>query len=371
MYLEEIRLVNFRNYRHETLSFSSGINVFIGDNAQGKTNLLEAVHVLSTSRSHRTFSDKDLVLWGEDEGSVLGTAYASGIRHQVSIKYRIGAGKSVEINGKRVRRSSELTSVLATVVFSPEDLQIVKGSPELRRRFLDSQLIQVSAAYRHAYREYTKALQHRNMMLRTYGPRLKRSGSDVVVWDRQITDHGSKLISLRHKAVRQLQRLGDDTYRTVAGGTERLNLAYLSTVTDRDEDDEEAIKEDFLSALERTFEESIARGITVVGPHRDDLAITINGKDTRSFASQGQQRTAVLAMKMAMLQFVEECLGDIPVLLLDDVMSELDEKRRKYLLSVVSDRVQTFITTTSPDIGNAISDSSAVYRIEGGRATRC
>lgn len=371
MYLEEIRLANFRNYRRETLSFSAGINVFVGDNAQGKTNLLEGVHVLSTSRSHRASSDKDLISWGEDECSVSGTAHASGIRHQVSVRYSINSGKSVEIDGKRIRRSSDLTPILATIVFSPEDLQIVKGSPGLRRRFLDSELIQVSAAYRHAYREYTRALQHRNTMLRTYRPRLRSSCSDVAVWDKQVVDHGSRLIALRYKAVRELRRLGDDTYRTVAGGTEGLNLSYVSTVVDKEEDDEETIKDAFVSALEKTAEESIARGITVVGPHRDDLAIAIDGKDTRSFGSQGQQRTAVLAMKMAMLQFVQDCLGDVPVLLLDDVMSELDEKRRKYLLSVVSDRIQTFVTTTSPDIGGAISDSPVVYQIEDGRATRC
>jgi len=368
--LEDIRLVNFRNYEREELVLSPGINVFIGDNAQGKTNLLEAVHVLSTSRSHRTSSDKDLIRWGEDEYFVSGTVSAAGIRHDIVVRCSVNSGKTVEVDGKRIRRSSELTPILATIVFSPEDLQIVKGSPALRRRFLDAELIQVSAAYRHAYREYTRALQHKNAMLKAYGTKLKRFESDAAVWDRQVAEYGSKLTVLRFRAVKELGRLSNEIYKTVSGGTERLELTYLSSVVD-EEDEEETIRDAFLAGLQRTFEESVDKGSVVVGPHRDDLSITIDGKDTRSFASQGQQRTAVLAMKMAMLQFVERCLGDVPVLLLDDVMSELDEKRRKYLLSVVSDRIQTLITTTSPDIGDAISDSPLVYRIEGGRAARC
>jgi DNA replication and repair protein RecF len=371
LYLEEIRLVNFRNYSEGMLSFSPGVNVFVGDNAQGKTNLLESVHVLSTSRSHRAFSDRDLVLWGQEECSVSGIVMASEIRHQITVRCSLNYGKSVEIDGKRARRSSELTPILATIVFSPEDLQVIKGSPSLRRRFLDNELIQISHTYRHSYREYTKALQQKNSILRRNGARGRHVGSDLAVWDEQIVEHGTRLIALRVRAVAELRRLSEEIYATVSGGAEKLELNYTSTVIDHETEDEGEIKEAFFASLDRTFDESIGRGTTVVGPHRDDLAIYVGGKDIRSFGSQGQQRTAILAMKMAMLQYVQNCIGDVPVLLLDDVMSELDEKRRRYLLSVVSDRIQTFITTTSPDIGSAISDSPVVYRIEEGRASRC
>jgi DNA replication and repair protein RecF len=371
LYVERIQLVNFRNYRDEDLAFSPGINVFVGNNAQGKTNLLESVHVLSTSRSHRAFSDRDLILWGENAFAIAGTVSTRSIRHQIRIRYDKDTGKDVEIDGKRVYRSSELTQVLAVIVFSPEDLQVVKGSPGMRRRFLDSELIQVDPAYRHAYREYTKALQHRNSILK--GPSMTHQGlgSSLAVWDEQLATHGAKLIQLRREAIKELRALSSDTYRAVSGGREELELVYTTSFPSGEASDEAATKDAFLSALAKTRGESLSRGSTVVGPHRDDLAIYVGGQDLRSFGSQGQQRIAVLAMKMAMLEFVERCIDDRPVLLLDDVMSELDEKRRKYLLSVVSNRIQTFITTTSPDIGSAISDSPAVYRVENGRATRC
>lgn len=371
MHLERIQLVNFRNYRDEELSFSPGINVFVGNNAQGKTNLLESVHVLSTSRSHRAFSDRDLVLWGENAFAIAGTVSTRSIRHQIRIRYDVDAGKDVEIDGKKVYRSSDLTQVLAVIVFSPEDLQVVKGSPGMRRRFLDSELIQINPAYRHAYREYTKALQHRNSILKGSAAAHHGLDSDLAIWDEQLASHGAKLIELRREAVQELKVLSADKYGAVSGGGEELELAYATSFPCEESSGEEATKEALLSALAKTRRESLSRGSTVVGPHRDDLAIYVEGQDLRSFGSQGQQRTAILAMKMAMLEFVERCIDDLPVLLLDDVMSELDEKRRKYLLSVVSNRIQTFITTTSPDIGNAISDSPTVYRVENGRAWRC
>lgn len=371
LYLEEIQLFSFRNYRDEALSFSPGINVFVGNNAQGKTNLLESVHVLSTSRSHRAYSDRDLILWGQEAFSVVGAVNTRGIRHRIRIRYDKDTGKEVEIDGKRVHRSSKLTPILAVVVFSPEDLQIVKGSPGLRRKFLDSELIQVSPAYRHAYREYNKALQQRNAILRRSSIEHRKLDSGLTVWDEQIAGYGSKLIMLRSEAVEELRILSADTYGAVSGGEEELALSYAPSIPIRDDPSEGSVKDAFLSALTDTHEESLRRGSTVVGPHRDDLTISVEDQDIRAFGSQGQQRTAILAMKMAMLQFVERCIDDVPVLLLDDVMSELDEKRRKYLLSVVSDRIQTFITTTSPDIGSAISDSPSVYQIENGKASRC
>ncbi len=343
MHLATLELRAFRNYDALTIAFSPGLNVLYGDNAQGKTNLLEAIHFLATGRSHRTSRDLDMVKEGEEEL----LARASVVRRTgtIDLELRLGAAtrKQLKINGIAEKKIAKLVGSLAVVLFSPDDLQLLKGPPAGRRRFLDLELSQISQTYLHHLMAYNRLLQQRNSLLKQ--PALDQGL--LAVYDQQLVETGAQLVVRRAEAVRRLSPIASRYHRMLSEGREDLVLEYQSQGLGEDgAADLESVRRRLERELARVRGEELRRQVTLVGPHRDDVGFWIAGRDARLYASQGQQRTAVLALKLAELDFMTAEIGEAPLLLLDDVASELDPHRRHYLLSAVREGVQSFITCT-------------------------
>ncbi|MEW8979707.1 MAG: DNA replication/repair protein RecF [Symbiobacterium sp.] len=343
MYLASLQLDAFRNYNSLSVQFSPGLNVLYGDNAQGKTNLLEAIHFLATGRSHRTSRDQDLIM----EGRPALRARAEVVRKtgsiEVELNYGLETRKQLKINGVPERKIARLVGSLAVVFFSPDDLQLLKGPPSGRRRFLDLELSQISQNYLHHLMTYNRLVNQRNTLLKqpTVDAHL------LAVYDDQLVETAAQLIVRRAEAVRRLSPLAAHFHALLSDGREDLRLAYQSQGVDEEgQADLDSVAARLRRALASLQGEERRRQVTLVGPHRDDIAIWVAGRDARLYASQGQQRTAVLALKLAELQFMTEEIGEAPVLLLDDVASELDPNRRNYLLAAVQEGVQSFITCT-------------------------
>jgi DNA replication and repair protein RecF len=343
MYLAELHLRAFRNYEEIHLRFSPGLNVVYGDNAQGKTNLLEAMYFLATGKSHRTSKDQELV----QDGVPTLTAKARVMRSTGELSLELNLGletrKQLKINGIPEKKIARLVGNLAAVFFSPDDLQLLKGPPAGRRRFLDIELAQLSQTYLFHLMSYNKVLAQRNTLL-------KQEGLDqalLTIYDEQLIGAGAQLVARRAQAVQRLASLSKHFHALLSEGKENLRLEYqtqgakIGTVPQAAE-----VAERLSALLQQRRREEIRRQMTLVGPHRDDLGFWINERDARQYGSQGQQRTAVLALKLAELQFMTDELGEPPILLLDDVASELDPHRRHYLLNAVKEGVQTFVSCT-------------------------
>ncbi|HLN61906.1 MAG TPA: DNA replication/repair protein RecF [Symbiobacteriaceae bacterium] len=346
MYLASLMLSKFRNYQELQLDFSPGLNVIYGDNAQGKTNLLEAVYVLATGKSHRTSRDQELILEGADAL----TARAMVVRKTGDMSLELTLGhetrKQVKINGVAEKKIAHLVGNVAAVLFSPDDLQLLKGSPSGRRRFLDIELSQISQTYLHHLMSYNRTMTQRNTLL-------KQDTVDqalLSIYDEQLLASGAQLVVRRAQAVQRLSKIASQYHGMLAEGKEELRLEYQSQGAEPDQTPGVAeVTERLYSQLQQRRREEIRRQVTLVGPHRDDIGFWINDRDAKLYGSQGQQRTAVLALKMAELQFMAEEIGEYPVLLLDDVASELDPTRRHYLFSAVREGIQTFVTCTDLD----------------------
>ncbi len=384
MRLNHLSLTNFRNYARLELGLSDRLTVFQGANAQGKTNLLEAIHLLATGRSPRVGAERELINWLALESSLpyarlvaeIGAAGdAPTERLEVVLELARtpapggGGGngpvvrKQVRINGVP-KRGLDLIGRLRVVLFLPEDVSLVAGAPTERRRYLDIALCQISASYCRALGEYNKVLSQRNALLR----RLRDEGGDsgqLAFWDDQAAEHGSVLLQRRAHAVSELNRLAAERQRDLTGGAERLQLGYLpspdpakviasrsATGGDRFAFETAAREQTagwLLAHLRATRGRDVAAGSSLSGPHRDDMAFTVEGHDLRTFGSRGQQRTAALALKLAEVQMMREATGDMPLLLLDDVMSELDAIRRRTLLDALAQVDQALVTTTDWD----------------------
>jgi DNA replication and repair protein RecF len=343
VHIASLQLHAFRNYKDLSLRFSPGLNVVYGDNAQGKTNLLEAIYFLATGKSHRTNRDQEMIYDGDQ---TLG-AKASVERKTGSLNLELTFGhdvrKQLKINGIAEKKIARLVGSLATVFFSPDDLQLLKGPPVGRRRFLDIELSQLSQTYLYHLITFNKVLSQRNTVL-------KQEVVDhalLAIYDEQLLSAGASLIVRRAEAVHRLNPIAGRYHNLLAEGKEELRLEYQSQGAEPGQTPDLAeVTERLYSQMQQRQREEIRRQVTLVGPHRDDLGFWINGKDARLYASQGQQRTAVLALKLAELQFMYEELSEYPVLLLDDVASELDPHRRHYLLNAVQEGVQTFVSCT-------------------------
>ncbi|HYF92921.1 MAG TPA: DNA replication/repair protein RecF [Symbiobacteriaceae bacterium] len=343
MYLASLQLESFRNYSAMSARFSPGLNVIFGDNAQGKTNLLESIAFVATGKSHRTSRDQELI----QEGKTSLTARATVERKTGEMLLELTLGhdsrKQLKINGVAEKKIARLVGNLAVVFFSPDDLQLLKGPPAGRRRFLDIELSQISQTYLYHLMTYNRALAQRNTILKQdpVDPAL------LSIYDEQLLQSGAQLVVRRAEAVRRLSVLAAQYHDLLSDGKEVLRLEYQSQGAEPEQSPElEEVFERLFSQLQQRRREEIRRQVTLVGPHRDDIAFWINDRDARLYGSQGQQRTAVLAMKLAELQFMAEEIGEYPVLLLDDVASELDPHRRHYLLSAVREGIQTFVSCT-------------------------
>ena len=361
MRVTQLSLRNFRNYDTVTLAPDSGVTVFCGPNAQGKTNILEAIHLCCIGRSHRTSRDEELIRWGERTARVqLLSAQADGT-HDISVVIGKDAKKkkTVRIGARQAERIGELLGHVCGVLFSPEDLAIVKFGPAERRRFIDMQLSQLRPAYFYALQRAVRTLNQRNALLKE----IARNPSllpTLDMWDEQLAATGAQIAASRREAVFKLGELAAQAHASLTEGREHLALRYISQVEDAPDSADR-----LLARLHDARSEDLRRMTTTVGVHRDDIAISIDGKEARTFASQGQQRSAVLALKLAQLDLAAAERGEAPVLMLDDVMSELDPGRRRQLIERI-DRVQTFVTCTDlSDLAGA--RQGMICHVENGR----
>jgi len=337
MNIRSIELKNFRNYENLEISFDEGTNILFGDNAQGKTNILEAAYMSGTTKSHKGSRDREMIRFGEEEAHLKTVVVRGGREYQIDMHLKKNRAKGIAIDKIPIKKASELFGILNIVFFSPEDLNIIKNGPAERRRFLDSELCQLDRIYLADLTNYNKILAQRNKLLKDmiYRPSL----SDTLpVWDMQLIETGKKIIRRRKQFVDELREIVSDIHYRISGGKEELFLKYEPNIDDIFFEDE----------LSRAKEKDKKLCQTSVGPHRDDLLFSIGDVDIRKYGSQGQQRTSALSLKLSEIELVRKSISDTPVLLLDDVLSELDRSRQNYMLNNISD-TQTIITCTGLD----------------------
>ena len=358
MYIESIRLNNFRNYESLEMNFDQGTNILYGDNAQGKTNILEAVYLAGTSKSHKGSKDREMIRFENEESHIRMMVKKGELSYKIDMHLRKNKAKGVAINGLPIRKARELLGVVNLVFFSPEDLNIIKDGPGERRRFLDSELCQLDGVYITELAGYNHIVNQRNRLLKDcyMNPGLK---STLDVWDMQMVDYGKKIIGKREAFVEELNEIARGLHKGLTGGIEELEILYEPSVTAAECEDK----------LSRNRERDLRMKLTSVGPHRDDLCVKANGIDIRKYGSQGQQRTAALSLKLSEIYIVERKIKDTPILLLDDVLSELDSSRQNYLLNSI-ENIQTLITCTGLDefINHRFSVNK-IYKVSGGNVT--
>lgn len=356
MIIKSLELQNFRNYDSLNIHFSSGTNILYGDNAQGKTNILEAIYLSSTTKSHKGSKDKDIINFEKEEAHIRTFLEKEGIENKVDMHLRKNKSKGIAINGQKIKKAAELLGLLNVVFFSPEDLSIIKSGPAERRRFVDMELCQLDSFYIYNLNHYNKIVNQRNKLLKDmyFNPSLRDT---LNIWDSQLVSFGSKIIERRKLFVQQLNEIIYDIHKKLSGDKEELVIKYEPDV----------LIEDYEKALLSCQEKDVKLKQTTVGPHRDDFSFMVGDIDIRKFGSQGQQRTAALSLKLSEIELVKKLTKENPVLLLDDVLSELDSNRQNYLLSTIGD-IQTIITCTGLDeFVNNRFEIDKVFKIENGR----
>jgi DNA replication and repair protein RecF len=350
MYLKTLQLRQFRNYQQQLIQFTAPKTILVGNNAQGKSNLLEAVELLATLRSHRTFRDRDLVKDGEAIAQINAKLQRQAGVSDLSITLRQNGRRTVALNSENLRRQMDFLGVLNAVQFSSLDLDLVRGGPEGRRDWLDTLLIQLEPVYAHILQQYNKVLRQRNAFLKSQKESAHSeqehydSKSEIAIWDAQLATTGTRVIRRRDRAISRLAPIAKAWHSSISGSTETLHIKYIPSVPFSD--NSEQIQQAFLDKIQQRAIAEFSQGTTLVGPHRDEVELVINDTPARQYGSQGQQRTLVLALKLAELQLIEEVVGEPPLLLLDDVLAELDLSRQNQLLDAIQDRFQTIITTT-------------------------
>lgn len=355
MFLKTLQLRQFRNYREARVDFNAPKTILVGDNAQGKSNLLEAVELLSTLKSHRSVRDRDLVLENTDVGQINANLERAYGLTELALTLRIQGRRTVSLNNETLRRQLDFLGVLNAVQFSSLDLELVRGAPERRRNWLDSILTQLEPIYAHILQQYNQVLRQRNAflkkvrVLRAEGKfdesLAKDSDSQLALWDAQLATTGSRVTRRRARVLERLAPLAAAWHASISASTEVLEVTYAPNIS-LDQDDPEGVQLAFLAKIQQRRLAEQIHGTTLVGPHRDEVDFTINQTPARSYGSQGQQRTLVLALKLAELKLIEDVVGEPPLLLLDDVLAELDLNRQNQLLEAIQDRFQTLITTT-------------------------
>lgn len=343
MRIKQISLHNYRNYTALSLSFTHNLNIFLGQNAQGKTNIIEAIYYAAMGHSHRTTIDHDLILWEKPQAKVNLTFERMMVENKLSFNFSTEKSKEIIYNEHPIKQK-DLIGIINVVLFSPEDLSLIKGAPSGRRRFIDIEISQASPIYYKQLVKYNRIIAQRNMLLKKIKER--KSSKDLLEsWDTQLAVIASDLVLKRLDAIKKLNMLANLMHRKISKNKESLEISYVVSGLE-DNIVPENLNTWYNNKLSETREIDIIRGNTSIGPHRDDIILKVNNINLRSFGSQGQQRTGVLALKLAELEFIKSETGEYPVLLLDDVMSELDANRREQLLLFIRDKIQTFITAT-------------------------
>lgn len=355
MIIKSLELADFRNYETLNISFSDGVNILYGDNAQGKTNILEAIYLSATTKSHKGSKDKEMIRFGREEAHIRTYLYKDESTTKVDMHLRSNKTKGIAIDNQKIKKAADLLGLLNVILFSPEDLSIIKDGPDKRRRFMDMELCQLDNFYLYNLNNYNKIVNQRNKLLKEMY--MNESLADTLgIWDSQLVSYGSKIIERRKIFVNQLNEIIEEIHFKISGKKERLLIVYEPDVTE----------EEFESKLLHSKYKDIKLKQTTVGPHRDDFSFMIGDIDVRKYGSQGQQRTAALSLKLAEIELVKKITGDTPVLLLDDVLSELDSNRQNYLLNSIGN-VQTIITCTGLDeFVNNRFEINKTFKIENG-----
>lgn len=355
MKINSINLQNFRNYSILNINFDGETNIIYGDNAQGKTNILEAIYVSATTKSHRGNKDKEMISFDKDESHIKSFVEKKDVIYRIDMHLKKNKSKGIAINGIPIKKASELFGIVNIVVFSPEDLTIIKDGPAARRRFIDMELSQIDKIYLSDLSNYNRILAQRNKLLKDLY--LKQDAIDTLdIWDMQLVQYGSKLITGRDNFIKNLNKIIGEIHSNLSGGKEKLEIKYEPDVC----------KDDFMKQITENRERDLRTKMTNIGPHKDDISFFINGKDVRKFGSQGQQRTSALSLKLSEIELVKSVIHDSPILLLDDVLSELDSNRQNFLLNSIKD-IQTIITCTGLDefVNNRFTVNK-IYRVTEG-----
>lgn len=373
MYLTHISLRHFRNYGEQQIDFAAPKTILVGENAQGKSNLLEAVELLATLKSHRTSRDRDLVQQDQPAAQISASVRRDLGIADLSLVLRQAGRRTAILNGEKLRRQLDFLGALNAVQFSSLDLDLVRGGPGERRTWLDTLLIQLEPVYAHILSQYNQVLKQRNALIKksfgdddsTSNPAI--DATEFALWDAQLAALGTRVIRRRARAIDRLAPIAHQWHQAISGQREDLRLHYQPNVP-MAEDDPQVIQASFLEKIKsRAIAEQHQR-TTLVGPHRDDIEFAINDTPSRQYGSQGQQRTLVLALKLAELHLIDEVVGEPPLLLLDDVLAELDLNRQNQLLEAIQDRFQTIITTTHLGaFGSQWMASSQILTVKAGR----
>ncbi|OIJ16990.1 DNA replication/repair protein RecF [Anaerobacillus alkalilacustris] len=365
MHINELTLTNYRNYQKEQINFENNVNVILGENAQGKTNVMESIYVLGLAKSHRTSRDKELIYWDSEyakiEGRIVKRTGPLSLEVIISNK-----GKKVKLNSLEQRKLSEYIGSLNIVMFAPEDLNLVKGSPQVRRRFIDMEIGQINPVYLYNLGLYLKILQQRNHLLKE----LQRKKSDNGLLDiltEQLIQSASKVVKKRFEFLGMLEKWAKPIHQDISRNLENLVIQYKPSIKVSETAELSKIEEVLEEQFAKVKDKEIERGISLIGPHRDDIAFFVNDRDVQTYGSQGQQRTTALSVKMAELELIYEKIDEYPILLLDDVLSELDDYRQSHLLNTIQGKVQTFVTTTSVDgIDHQTLKEASTYVVQNG-----
>lgn len=358
MIIKSLEIVDYRNYDSLNLEFDRGTNILYGDNAQGKTNILEAIYLAATTKSHRGTKDKEIINFDKEEAHIRTFLEKEGIETRVDMHLRKSGTKGIAIDGQRIKKAADLMGICNVVFFSPEDLGIIKNGPSERRRFVDMELCQLDSFYLYNLNHYNKIVNQRNKLLKDMymNPDLKET---LNIWDMQLVSFGSKIIERRKFFAEQLNEIIYDIHKKLSGGKEEIRIVY--------EPDVEI--EDYETKLKHSQDRDIKSKMTTVGPHRDDFSFYVGDIDIRKFGSQGQQRTAALSLKLSEIEIVKKITRDTPILLLDDVLSELDSNRQNYLLNSIGN-IQTIITCTGlEEFVNNRFEINKVFNVSDGNVT--
>ncbi|WP_153126892.1 DNA replication/repair protein RecF [Peribacillus tepidiphilus] len=370
MYIESLKVKNYRNYDELDVSFENKVNVILGENAQGKTNIMESIYVLAMAKSHRTSNDKELIRWDEEYAKIEGRVHKrnSTVPLELVISKK---GKKARFNHIEQQRLSQYIGNMNVVMFAPEDLNLVKGSPQVRRRFIDMEIGQVSSVYLHDMAQYQKVLNQRNHFLKMLQQKKQQDLAMLDVLTEQFIQYAVKIIEKRFQFLKLLQKWAEPIHSGISRNLETLKIKYNPSVDVSDTMDLSKMVEVFQEKFAKIKQREIDRGVTLIGPHRDDLAFFVNDRDVQTYGSQGQQRTTALSVKLAEIELIHAEIGEYPILLLDDVLSELDDYRQSHLLNTIQGKVQTFVTTTSVEgIDHQTLKEASTFQVTHGRMSK-
>lgn len=370
MQLNDLQLRNFRNYQDLSLTFDKNITIFLGENAQGKTNVLESIYVLAMTRSHRTNNEQELIAFDSDQAYLKGTLQKRN--NQVPLEITLTKkGRKTKVNHIEQKKLSSYVGQMNVILFAPEDLSLVKGSPQVRRKFLDMEIGQIDPIYLYDLVQYQGVLKQRNQYLKQTAGEKKVDPVYLEILDEQLVSFGAKVLFARQRFANRLEHWANALHQKISQNKETLTLHYVSSVPFEETAEVATIQAAFLEKLKQSRDKERFRMSTQVGPHRDDLSFAINGKEVQTYGSQGQQRTTALSVKLAEIDLMKAETGEYPILLLDDVMSELDDSRQLHLLETIEDKVQTFLTTTTLEhVKNKMTVEPAIYYVSQGRISK-